>query len=286
MSEERSDRNQVFAGVDPRIPTTTAAQQLHADFGLDIPVETAPLPSLGLVYPPNSPLHGRHSLEIRPMTSREEDILTSKALMKKGTIISELIRSCLVDKSIEPAEMLIGDRTALMMSIRITGYGAQYDVEITCSECEQKFPNAFDLSALELQRLQIAPAEPHANVFEFLLPYTKKVARFRFLTGRDEQEITATAEKQKKLNISTGDQLVTTNLLHSIVSIDNVTDRAKLAAFVRAMPARDSLALRNYVRDNEPGIKMKQQVECPHCGHADEVGIPLGITFLWPGAGR
>lgn len=287
MSEERTERNQVFTGttVDPRIPTTTVAQQLHADFGLEIPVETAPLPSSGRVYPPTSPLHGKETLEIRAMTAREEDILTSKALMKKGTIITELIRSCLVDKSIQPNEMLIGDRTALMTAIRITGYGQQYDVEVTCNECEKKFQNSFDLAQLPIARLEIDPVKEGTNLFEFLLPYTKKVVRFRFLTGKDEEEITATTEKQKKLNIGT-DTMVTTNLLHSIESIDGNTDRNAIARFVRAMPARDSLALRNYVRDNEPGIRMRQEVTCPECNNSEEVSMPMGVSFLWPGAGR
>ena len=62
MSEERAERNQVFTGaapapgVDPRIPTTTAADKARADFGLEVlPAEIVPLPSAGVVYPTGSP---------------------------------------------------------------------------------------------------------------------------------------------------------------------------------------------------------------------------------------
>lgn len=289
MSEEREHRNQVFAaaaqGVDPRIPQVSAVEKVKADFNLDIPVEVVPLPSCGKAYPTNHPLHGHETIEIRAMTAREEDILTSKALLKKGTVITELIKSCLVDKSVNPNDMLIGDRNALMVAIRITGYGAEYDVEIDCNECQTKAPQQFNLAALPLQRLEIEPVQPGMNLFEFKLPYTKKVVHFRFLLGRDEEEIVATQEKQKKLGMST-DASVTTNLLYSIVSIDGVEDRAKIAGFVRMMPARDSLALRNYIRDTEPGIRMRQETSCPSCGHSEEVGMPIGVTFLWPSAGR
>jgi hypothetical protein len=121
------------------------------------------------------------------------------------------------------------------------------------------------------------------NLFEFVLPFCKKTVRFRFLTGRDEEEILATAQKQKKLGIG-GDASVTTNLLYSIVSIDGVEDKGKIGNFVRMMPARDSLALRNYIRDNEPGIRMRQDVACPSCGHEEEVSMPIGVSFLWPSA--
>ncbi len=36
------------------------------DFGLDIPMESVPLPSLGLIYPSSSPLHGQETLQIKP----------------------------------------------------------------------------------------------------------------------------------------------------------------------------------------------------------------------------
>ncbi len=121
------------------------------------------------------------------------------------------------------------------------------------------------------------------NLFEFKLPYTKKAVRFKFLTGRDEEEIVATSDKQKQLGLAS-DQVVTTNLLYSIVAIDGVEDRAKIAGFVRMMPARDSLALRNYIRDNEPGIRMRQETVCPSCGHTEEVSMPIGVSFLWPSA--
>lgn len=287
MSEEREQRNQIFtgppAGVDPRIPTTTAAEKVKAEFGLDIPVETVPLPSGGKCYPTTSTVHNRETVEIRAMTAREEDILTSKALLKKGTVISELIKSCLVDKGINPVDLLTGDRNALMVAIRITGYTHEYDAEIECNECGTKAPQQFNLAELPLKRLEIEPVQPGLNLFEFKLPYTKKTVRFKFLTGRDEEEIVATADKQKKLGLQT-DSAVTTNLLYSIVSIDGIEDRGKIAGFVRMMPARDSLALRNYIRDNEPGIRMKQETVCPSCGHTEEVSMPIGVSFLWPAA--
>ena len=288
MTEQREQRNEVFrgvSGVDPRIPQMSASDKVKADFGLDIPVETMPLPSNGLVYPTDTTLYGRETVDIRAMTAREEDILTSKAYLKKGTVITELIKSCLVDKSIDPRDLLTGDRNALMVAIRITGYGAEYDAEIECPECSTKAPHRFDLGALPLKRLEIAPTSPGQNLFEFLLPVSKKLVKFRFLTGRDEEEIVATSEKQKKLGLSS-DSTVTTSLLYSIVSIDGVEDRAKISSFVRMMPARDSLALRNYIKDNEPGIIMKQETSCPACSHSEEVTMPLGVSFLWPSAGR
>jgi len=287
MSDDREQKNALFAAQMPetRLPTSTAASKAKADFGLDVPQEIVPLPSSGKCYPQGSSLHGVETLDIRAMTAREEDILTSRALLKKGTVITELIKSCLVDKSIDALELLSGDRNALMISIRITGYGAQYSVEMECPECNVKSPHSFDLSALPIKRLEIEPVLPGVNLFDFVLPYSKKSVKFKFMTGRDEEEMSAMADKQKKLALGT-ETSVTTNLLYSIVSVDGVEDRAKIANFIKVMPARDSLALRNYMKDNEPGISMKQDTSCEACGHVEEVTMPLGVTFLWPSTSR
>jgi len=105
------------------------------------------------------------------------------------------------------------------------------------------------------------------------------------LTGRDEEEIMTMSEKQKKLGLST-ESNVTTNLIHSIVSIEGIDDRAKIVNFIKHMPARDSLSLRNYIKENEPGVLMRQETSCSSCGHSEEVAMPLGVNFLWPSAGR
>jgi hypothetical protein len=291
MSDEREQKNSIFAaqqaaasGIDPRIPRQSALEKVKADFGLDVPNEVVPLPSNGKVYSQDSSFFGAEAVEIRSMTAREEDILTSRALLKKGTVITELIKSCLVDKSMNPLDLLSGDRNALMVAIRITGYGPEYKAELECPECSVKSPHDFNLANLPIKRLELEPIIAGANIFEFKLPYSGTIVRFKFMTGRDEEEMVQLAEKQKKLGLS-NESNVTTNLLHSIISVDGIEDRSKIANFIKNMPARDSLALRNYVRDSEPGIVMKQDSTCNACGHTEEVTMPLGISFLWPNAG-
>lgn len=289
MTDERTTKNQVFNvhdGSQEHLPPkpSNALDALRAEFGLDMPVATVPLPSNGRVYPASSPLYGKTELEIRPMTAREEDILTNKVLLKKGTVITELIRSCLIDKAIDVGEMIAGDRNALMVSIRATGYGHEYDAEVTCGneECEQKSSRTFNLNELEVKRLSISPIEEGSNLFEFTLPSSKIPVLFKFLTGNDETEITTTQERQKKMSLNTSNA-VTMNLMHCIVSVKGSTDRAKISKFIQMMPVADSFALREYIKKNEPGIVMKQVTECPSCEHREEVAIPIGVTFLYPG---
>ena len=251
------------------------------DFGLDIPIESVPLPSRGIIYPQDSGFYSKETLDIKPMTAREEDILTSRAYIKNGTVLTELMKSCLVDKSINPDNLISGDRNALLVSLRITGYGADYDVEVDCPECGAKNKQTFDLSTLKIKRLEVDPVEAGQNLFELTLPVTKKNVRVRFLTGNDEQEMMIIAQRRKKSGFETT-STVTDRLSRSIVSIDGIKDKNKINAFVRNIPARDSLALRKFLDKYEPGIEMKAWMTCTSCHEESEVKLPMGVSFFWP----
>lgn len=251
------------------------------DFGIDIPTESVPLPSLGVIYNQDGPLFGQETLDIKPMTAKEEDILTSRALIKKGTVLTKLIHSCLIDKSINPDDLISGDRNALLVSLRITGYGADYDVEVDCPECSARSKQSFDLSSLPIKRLTIDPVTIGENVFEVQLPVTKKVVKVKFLTGHDEREMMITAERKKKSGIKS-DSSVTDRLMQSIISVDGITDKNKLSFFVKNIPARDSLVLRKFLDNYEPGVEMKSWMTCPSCHEQSEVGLPMGASFFWP----
>jgi hypothetical protein len=254
---------------------------MRDDFGMEIPVESVPLPSAGLVYPADSPLSGRETVDIRAMTAKEEDILTSRALIKKGTVITELLKSCLVDKNIDPDTLISGDRNAIMTAVRVTGYGADYTVDVDCPSCSEKSKQSFKLTDLNIKRLEINPVEVGKNLFEFKLPVSGKTIRFKFLTGKDEQEITVTSERKKKQG-QQSDNLITQKLMYSVVSVEGTTDKVKVQSFIRNMPARDSLALRKFMDASEPGIDMKSWIECPNCDESSEVRLPLGVSFFWP----
>ena len=263
---------------------------LRDEFGLEIPVENVPLPSNGIIYPPDSPLHMQETIQIRAMTAREEDILTSKALIKKGTVITELIKSCLVDKRIDPQDLVLGDRNALMVALRITGYGSDYAIEVGCPSCGEKSRQDFNLSELPIQRLTQDPIAQGSNIFEAKMPKNKDtdpdlVIRYRHMTGHDESNISQMQERKKKQGFQT-DNIITTRYQHQIVAVNDIQDKSKIQMFIQKMPSRYSLALRKAMDANEPGIQMKQHIHCPHCSEESEVSMPLGANFFWPDAER
>lgn len=256
---------------------------LEDDFHWTVPVERIPLPSGGKTYPKGSPLHNLEFVQIKAMTAQEEDILMSRALIKDGTVLTHLIGSCIIDKNINPRDLTSGDRNALLVAIRITGYGPAYKVDVSCPECNAKQNHTFDLSDLRLKRLAIDPVAAGVNQFEFTLPVSQKKVTFKFMTGRDEEEQSIISERRRKLMPDVQvDNIVTSRLDACVLSIDGITDRNKVSAFIRSMPALDSKTLRSYINDNEPGMDMTGNFTCVQCRADAQVSLPLGASFFWP----
>jgi len=101
------------------------------------------------------------------------------------------------------------------------------------------------------------------------------------LTGQDEQEIITASERRKKQG-QRAENLVTQRLKYSIVSANGISDKTKIDMMVSNLPARDSLYLRKFIDNNEPGIEMKSWMDCPSCLEHSEVRLPLGAAFFWP----
>ena len=81
------------------------------------PTEVVDLPSKGLVYPKDHPL-ADGTIEMKYMTAREEDILTSSNLIQKGIVIDELLKSLIITK-VDFNDVIVGDKNAIMLAARV-----------------------------------------------------------------------------------------------------------------------------------------------------------------------
>ena len=247
-----------------------------------VPTESIPLPSSGLIYKKGSFFHNKETVQIKAMTAKEEDILLSAAYYKSGTVMKELIKSCINNVGVDPDQLIPGDKNALIIGIRITGYGTEYPVEVSCSKCGHREEKAFDLSDLEIKRLSAQPIEVGKNAFSYTLPVSGKEVIFKILNGKEEK---ARQEEVTNIKLKLGESsagLITSILHHAIISIDGVSNSVEIRKFVNSMPARDSKSLRTYMTSIQPGIDTDVKHTCSNCGSITTVRLPIGGKFFFP----
>ena len=109
------DNNKRFsAGADPA-PAVADAAKPSLDFAT--PTELVDLPSKGRFYSPNHPLHNQETIEIKYMTARDEDILTSPTLLKKGVAIDRFLQNVILNQRINVSSLLSGDKREVGQSV-------------------------------------------------------------------------------------------------------------------------------------------------------------------------
>tara|TARA_R110000824_G_scaffold6574_4_gene30338 strand:+ start:2914 stop:3666 length:753 start_codon:yes stop_codon:yes gene_type:complete len=242
------------------------------------PSEIIDLPSGGKIYSPDSPL-ASGKLEIKYMTAKEEDILTSQNLLAKGVVIETVLDSLIVTDGVKSNDMILGDKNAVMVAARILAYGPDYQCEVMDPTTNERVTHVFNLADCPFKELD---EELTVNEFTIKLPISKSEVTFKLLTGKEEKSIDREIDRMKKLNMVVTPQL-TTRLKRAITAVNGDTEQGKINSFVDNMLARDSLYLRTEMTRVSPDIELKQEIEIG--GELVTVEIPMTTEFFWPKAG-
>jgi len=250
----------------------------------DFPTEIIELPSEGYFYPSGHPLSSGR-LELKYMTAKEEDILTSQNLIKKGIVLDKLLESLIVTPGASPDDILVGDRNAVFVAARILAYGAKYDAKVVCPKCGEENDISIDLTTLTNKEFDFSNFTKNVNEFQFTLPVSGKTVTYKLLTGKDEKDIDGELKALQKLNKNGPSSEVTTRLKKIILAVDGETGRGHINKFVDTMPSRDAIDFRRHIKESSPDFDMTFNFSCEHCDHEGRVQVPMGISFFWPDAG-
>tara|TARA_R110002096_G_scaffold198278_1_gene382049 strand:+ start:81 stop:953 length:873 start_codon:yes stop_codon:yes gene_type:complete len=271
----------------PEIPDTLFEDQKPDPLSFITPTEFVPLPSEGLFYTPGHPLSGQDSVEIKFMTAKEEDLLTSRSLIEKGIVLDRLIDSLLVNRQTRSRDLLVCDRNAILIQARASGYGYDYKTTIACRNCGQQDSYEYDLNealikgprtADELTELSVAVLED--GTFNVQVPNSPVDVQFRLLTGHDEKAMMDNADRRRKKKLP--ERNVTDMLNYMIVSVMGHEDRETIAKYVDSLPMRDSRFLRKAYESVSPSIELRKEFVCVNCDHTDDITFPFTTDFFWP----
>ena len=237
--------------------------------------EVIDLPSEGKLYPKDSPI-ANGKIEIKYMTAREEDILTSQNLIKKGIVIDKVLDSLILTSGVKSDDLILGDKNAVMVATRVLAYGPEYECEVTHPVNGAVKKTTFNLADCPFKKLPDGVSE---NNFEVTLPISKNKVTFKLLTGKEESQIIEELESSSKLGSEVIPEL-TTRLRHTITSVNGDDSQKAINNFVNNLLARDSMHLRKEIKKVSPDIILEQETEFG--GETVKVDIPMTVNFFWP----
>ena len=214
------------------------------------------------------------------MTAKEEDILTSRSLLKQGVAIDRVLQSIVIDPRIDVSSLLVGDRNAIVVSCRVSGYGSEYTTSITCPSCEAKNDYTFDLNEAAITNGVLEGVTQNGDgTFNTVLPKSNLSVDFRLLTGRDEKFLT---QGQTTKNKNKADRLITSQLRGILVSVNDNDTAEALNYVANNLPSMDSKYLREVYKSVQPNVDLTQHYQCEECGFQKDMEVPLTADFFWP----
>mgnify|MGYP003638880087 FL=1 len=238
------------------------------------PSEIIDLPSEGKLYSKDSPLKDG-KIEIKYMTAKEEDILTSQNLIKKGVVVDRLIDSLILTQGVKSADLILGDKNAVMVAARVLAYGPEYTCQVTHPTTGGVSTQVFNLAECPFKKL---PKDVKENLFEVTLPISKRKIKFSLLTGKDERLIDEELNASKKVGAVSPE--LTTRLRYLIKEVDGDNSQSVINEISQNILSRDSMYLREEIKKVTPDIIMEQEIDLG--GEAVKVDIPMTVGFFWP----
>ena len=243
-----------------------------------VPTEEIELPSMGVFYP-----NGKKTVTVKYLTAEEDDVLFSPELIKSGRVLDALLQIVVLDKDLNPDDMLVGDRNTILIHARKTGIGEEYKPgKMTCPSCGEQYEPVVNLNLLKLKYLENKPDEK--GEYDFLMPIMKKNVKFRLLNGKDENKISKATQSTKKGGSSNFkvSKAVTERYRLQIMEVEGNRDKIYISKFISAMPMKDSLVFREYVQLISPGIDFNYEFDCTNCGHYYEDEVPMTYRLFYP----
>jgi|TARA_B100000900_G_scaffold408338_1_gene422431 hypothetical protein len=254
------------------------------------PTEIVKLPSNGLIYSEDNPLSSG-MVEMKYMTAKEEDILTTPSYIKDGSVLDRLFRALIVGNGngipIKYNDLITGDKNAIMVAARVLGYGKDYEVEIL-----DPFSNKTQNDTIDLTQFENKPydgsnqIELNKNEFEFELPQSKRKVTFMVMTEAVDKKMKRDLENIKKRNRRQNDntsRVLTTRLKNLILSVDGDYDQKVINHFVdNELFAVDSKSLRFYINEVTPDIDLTYEFVSDETGERRDMILPMGSSFFWP----
>lgn len=210
--------------------------------------------------------------KMRGMKVAEEDMLLNRRNHKKGNVINQLIKQCMLGEH-DPEKMLIGDRVFALIQLRRLTHGDEYSFHTSCQHCDHQFEWEENLGDLKVNFLFESEQLDAEYTFDCVLPRSNKKIKWRMLRGKDEKYL-------EDIRRNYPDELSSYQMLTRSVEVDG--EKMLKPSFFKELSASDAAFFRGEFEYFECGVDTKINIECPDCLRVSQIDLPIGPDFFMP----
>lgn len=233
------------------------------DFSLDsifkgLPSET----ERSLKLPSKCLFYKNKDLKIRAIQWEDEKLIASSKNDPEFSPTNFLLARCI--KGVDAEDLLLIDKLAALIALRVVSYGPIYNVIGVCQSCKAENDLSVNLEEIPQEELPDDFKDPR----EVITPKLNLKVKIRSPRAFDE-------------DILKDETSLFDNLWKFILSVNDNEDKAFINSVINdpRMPIKDiKFILKNII--TEYGIKTKTKFICRNCGFHNVVDLPLGADFF------
>ncbi len=237
-----------------------------------IAYDVVELPSRGIHY-----ANKKKSVRVAFLTATDEDILAAQNLAKAGGVVEEILKRKILDRDLPSTELVEEDRRAILIFLRNTAFGSEYNLTPTDPKTGEKFPYVADLSVIKMKEFTLV--EDANGEYPFYMPKSEAKITFKFLNRKQQEEIDKLSDLE--WNGNTVAPVITKQLEMMIKSVNDIREGMQIRGFINKMPIKDSQDFRKFVNTNKPGLDLTQKITTPS-GEVIQIEIGFGVEFFRP----
>jgi len=151
-----------------------------------------PLPSKGECYKSKT-----SKVPVSYLTAYDENMIIAPNLYRDKLIIDTMLEQKVMSDEVATADMLEGDRDAIILFLRASGYGNEYPITATDNLTGEQFDAIVDLSTIKFKPFKL---KGDANgYFDYELPLSKDKVKFRFLSHKNNLDLQKFEEMENEV---------------------------------------------------------------------------------------
>lgn len=239
--------------------------------GFNLPHDIVTLPTGGVFYKTK-----KKSVKVGYLTANDENIMINSVQSNRDNLVINLIRNKLYEHDLKPEDLLESDVEAILLFLRNTSFGPEYNVTLKDPKTEKSFNATILLDEINIKKAEHKPDEN--GFLTTTLPRTNVLVKLKPLTYGDIIDIEKMTDQYPVERVA---PKITWRLGKQIQEVNGETDKGYIAKFIDNLPIMDSKYIRKFLNENIPSLDLRKQILAPS-GEMVNVDITFGVDFFRP----
>jgi hypothetical protein len=223
----------------------------------------------------------KEEIEIRPLTTNDMKKLlvyeNEKDPLVGEKVLDQIINDAVISEDFNIEDLLLQDRYFIFIELRKLTKGSTYNFTYTCKNCKNQ-----SLQTIDLDTIKVIQKEDYQKELSLMDGNIK--LEMGYVTRKEQKEAYSIIDKNLK-QTQKQVEMILSDIACSIKSISTKEGKEEIPIKVKMelignLPGKEYDKIKDWYTENNFGFDFNVEIICPHCGHTENIDVPLDNFFV------